>query len=872
MGRFEATLNNKEVPSYITPLFWQHGESEEVLRNEIRQMNENGIGSFIVESRPHPDFLGELWWSNLDAIIDEAGKRNMKVWIFDDSAFPSGFGAGRVRDKHPEYLKKYICERHIDAVGPLEGSSFLVYSWLGEGEKIVRVIAARRVDRIDRIDGDTLTDLTDKIHGGVLYWDVPEGDWRIFMFIDTREGGEEGTKDYLNPLEAGAVRVFIDAIYEEHYRRYPKEFGKTIAGFFSDEPRFGNASTYEAAIGRYPMVLPYSDSLLEKLSAAWESDFGVMLPCLWYEAGSATASIRYTYMDVVSRLYGKNFTEQIGDWCREHKVKLIGHVVEDNGAHARLGYGSGHFFRAIHGQDYSGLDVVYQVWPEYTSGRFTTPFGYLYADFFYWGITKMASSAGHIDPKKNGTTVCEIFGAYGWQEGLKLMKWLTDHICVRGVNFLIPHAFSPKYPDTDCPPHFYAQGYNPQWKYFKYWADYSNRICNLLSGGIHSAPVAVVYHAEAEWSGEYQPFHMVVKALALSQIDCDVLPMDLFLDGDGISVRDGEVCVNKETYRAIIVPYAERIPEDFAQKLLELVKNNFYVIFMNGYPSGSCGKEKLFAGIIDEMKRSSCSMVRTDGELAGTIMDLGLYDIKVTNGEEYLRYYHYTHEDEDIYFFTNESKYKTVDTTVTFKKDHAPVAYDAMIDKAYTVECSLENGHISANLELKPYESRFIIFSGTNNLDGGKFEKKTEESIFVNDFRLDGEWRVSILEAGKSGGFEPAPGIDGLGNISVPGKLPDFSGTIRYETEFDFDGDMDKVLLELGAVYEIAEVKLNGIDAGVRICPPYVFEITKGLKKGKNILQIDVTNTLAKKHGNNVFDRGMPQEPSGLLGPVKLKY
>ncbi|MFR6330641.1 MAG: hypothetical protein ACLUOI_18740 [Eisenbergiella sp.] len=29
------------------------------------------------------------------------------------------------------------------------------------------------------------------------------------------------------------------------------------------------------------------------------------------------------------------------------QIKLIGHVVEDNGAHARLGYGCGHFFRAM---------------------------------------------------------------------------------------------------------------------------------------------------------------------------------------------------------------------------------------------------------------------------------------------------------------------------------------------------------------------------------------------------------------------------------------------------------------------------------------------------------------------------------------------
>ena len=63
---------------------------------------------------------------------------------------------------------------------------------------------------------------------------------------------------------------------------------------------------------------------------------------------------------------------------------------------------------------------------------------------------------------------------------------------------LVPHAFSPKYPDPDCPPHFYAKGKNPQWRYFRRWADYANRVCTLLRDGTHRATAAVLYHAEAE--------------------------------------------------------------------------------------------------------------------------------------------------------------------------------------------------------------------------------------------------------------------------------------------------------------------------------------------------------------------------------------
>ena len=85
----ESTLAGR-APSYLTPLLWLHGEEETLLREEVAQMHENGIGSFVVESRPHPDFLGPGWWRDVDILLDEAKKRGMQVWFFDDCAYPSG--------------------------------------------------------------------------------------------------------------------------------------------------------------------------------------------------------------------------------------------------------------------------------------------------------------------------------------------------------------------------------------------------------------------------------------------------------------------------------------------------------------------------------------------------------------------------------------------------------------------------------------------------------------------------------------------------------------------------------------------------------------------------------------------------------------
>ena len=862
-----------DIPGYIIPLFWQHGEDEKNLREEIEQMYNAGIREFIVESRPHPDFLGEKWWRDLDVILDEAKKREMKIWIFDECAYPSGYAAGRIRDKYPEYLKVYLCERHIDAIGPMKGSSFLIDAWLEDQESLIAVIAARRIDGSNLIDSNSFLDLTSKIVDGVLYWDVPEGSWRIFLFIKTRKGGEEWTKDYLNPIDPQAVRLLIDIVYEEHYKHYSHEFGQSIAGFFSDEPRFGNVASYEAILGRIPMILPYNDGLLSELNKEWHGDFKLMLPCLWYDGGPITYAVRYIYMNVVSRLFSQSFIQQIGEWCRRHKVKFIGHVVEDNGAHARLGFGSGHYFRSVLGFDWAGIDIVYQVWPKYDHGTFNSPFGHLDADFFYWGIAKMGSSAGHLDSKKEGTTVCEIFGAYGWQEGIKLMKWLTDYACVRGINMFIPHAFSPKFPDPDCPPHFYARGTNPQWRYFNKWVRYANRVCHLLSGGKHVAPIAVIYHAEAEWSGNCEPFEKVVKILLQSQIDCDVIPIDFILDKNLTSIKERKLVINNEAYSLVILPYAEAWPEDFLKKLIELVASKVYICFMEQYPIRSSREREDILLLLDTLKSSPYCILCNYDELISCIESLGLEDIKVLDRSKYLRYYHYVNERKDIYFFTNESKSEEIKTKIKFKIKDIPILYDPMNNKLYKIDFFTCEDGVIIEISLKPYESFFIIFGIQKELLNMADYKISLDKL-SHEYIIDGQWECYIAESEEYPNFKPSSVIKGLGNISLPDILPRFSGTILYKIKFNFDADIrveQPVVLDLSEVYEIAHVKINDYEVGVKICPPYIFNINRYIIRGQNTLEVEVTNTLVKKIHDR-FSRFMPQEPSGLIGPVRILY
>ena len=116
-----------------------------------------------------------------------------------------------------------------------------------------------------------------------------------------------------------------------------------------------------------------------------------------------------------------------------------------------------------------------------------------------------------------------------------------------------------------------------------------------------------------------------------------------------------------------------------------------------------------------------------------------------------------------------------------------------------------------------------------------------------------------------------------------------YSGTAIYKTTFPWKYKEQKdrqVYLQLGTVYNLATVRVNGIDCGTVWTAPYRADITAALKKGTNELEIEVTNTCANAlkvtdEGKSPFEgiwtkaKYRKQEntllPGGLLGPLYLE-
>ena len=151
--RLMDVLQGKE-DNYILPFFWQHGESKELLEEGMQRIYDSGIKAVCVESRPHPDFVGEGWWRDLDIIMAKAKELNMRVWVLDDAHFPSGFCNGKIAPDSP-YGKIYLTQYGVDIVGPKQGRSVLII--LEQGEELVAVTMGKR----DRDNQDSLTEVKD---------------------------------------------------------------------------------------------------------------------------------------------------------------------------------------------------------------------------------------------------------------------------------------------------------------------------------------------------------------------------------------------------------------------------------------------------------------------------------------------------------------------------------------------------------------------------------------------------------------------------------------------------------------------------------------------------------------------------------------
>ncbi len=856
MEKLRQLLEN-EGDNYILPFFWMHGEAHEVIRREMAAVAECGIRAVCVESRPHPDFCGPRWWADLDVVMDEARRRGMRVWVLDDDKFPTGHAGGAFAKEHPQLAKLYLAQRHMDLIGPARDAAVLVGPFLPPDARLLAVLACPRPDLDSTtISAEGIIDVTHTLQDGFVRVNLPAGAYRLFVLFTTRTGG--GRADYINLIDAQSVRVLIDAVYEPHYARYKDDFGKTFAGFFSDEPEFGNTPGYDfnELPGTKPdMKLPWSDALEASLREAWGAGFAKRLPALWYGMDTGAAAARGQYMDAATRLVQTCFSDQLGGWCAQRGVAYIGHIIEDDNAHARLGCSIGHYFRGLHGQHMAGIDVVHhQIQPGFT-GKIHRWVGWeTDGEFFHFALARLGASAAKLDAHKRGRALCEIFGNFGWAEGVGLMKWLCDHMLVRGINHFVPHAFSPTFPDKDCPPHFYANGRNPQFKAFAALMRYLNRLSHLLYGGKEHTDAAVLYHAEAEWSGEAMLVQKPLRALMEDQLCADVLPADALING--ARMENGRLLAGGGAYTSLVVPACAHLPAGLAAFLMQAAKEGLQVLFVNSRPAQDTLETPLPSGF------DACGLVLTLDALAARVRAYGQPAAQFAGPNKDLRFACTRQGEDTVLMFFNESVDTPVDTRVRLAKSgKSLIWYDAANNLAAAQP--LEGGIFA--LKLAPGEAAVAVVCADAPAGIPALPLPAAAQA------LNGGWEIAVAAEGETD-YTPfaalAPGAP-LPNLNGAGESQSFVGTARYQTTFAAHAGTPAVL-HLPQISDAAFVALNGRHAGVVLGGSGRLSVGHLLVEGENTLTVEIASTLVwrLKDPVSVF---MQIPPTGLLQPPVLE-
>ncbi|MDZ7264967.1 MAG: glycosyl hydrolase, partial [candidate division KSB1 bacterium] len=473
-ARFHQQFKNPPS-AYLPTVYWFWNgriESDQIKAQLEAMKRSNTVGSVCILAWEGLaiDYLSEEWFDKVKYACQIAGELGLEIWLYDEIRWPSGHAGGKVLDANPE-LKARCLSQTEQRVNGNQKITFEIQS------EPVAIVAAQFKNQI--IDESSLTDVTAYFDGSNFSWDVPAGDWSLFIY-SMQPCSFKPTfleREYVDLLNPEVAKKFIALTHDQYYQIMPKYFGSVIKAIITDEP--GCYCNLKAFL-LDPETVAWTPGFLAEFQSRKNYNLKKYLPALWHDIGEKTAQIRIDFYDVLSDLLQESYFKPLHDWCEAHQIKLnIQPAHEETMKYATLMQGD--YFKAMEYSHLPGCDDVYS----WDRSRITP---------------KLAASAAHSFGKQD--VYCEVFGAYGWDVTLEKMKGITNWLFARGVNRLLLSSFyfaSEGDWRFEIPPSLFVQ--NTLWPYLPHYSSYVQRLSCLLSDGRTVAPIAIFYpnkNAQAE--------------------------------------------------------------------------------------------------------------------------------------------------------------------------------------------------------------------------------------------------------------------------------------------------------------------------------------------------------------------------------------
>ncbi len=533
LAEIREQFANPGVDYATGPLWvWNDLLTEEQIRSTLSDLNAQNVNQAFVHPRPGlaTPYLSEDWEKLWSVALDEAKNRGMKIWIYDENSYPSGFAGGYVPEAMPESrgigLDVVITDSLVDANG----------AW-NAGDSAVYVLELQP-------DGTARNRTKEIFEARDAKAKIPEKTSQDAKWIvaRTQMAGKSqwfGGRSYVNLIQKGVVNKFIEITHEWYRQRFGEEFGKLIPGVFTDEPQVASAGT-----------LSWTNDFPEEFQARCGYDLIPRLGSLVAPLGD-WKRVRYDYYNVVMQLFAERWHRPIAEYCETFGLQYCGHDWEHEWPNAH--HVPDNMATAFWRQRPS-IDLLMNTFSKSVHGQFGNA-----------RSVRELSSIAHQAGRSR--TLSENYGAGGYDIRFADLKRLGDWSYALGVNTSDEHLSYISIRGARKHDHPQTFSYHSPWfEQYSKLEDYWTRLSYILSRGelTHSRalilePTSTVWMYQQNSGAESgkkdgiaNAFTALLNRLESEQIDYD-------LGSEDVIARIGSVDgpnfkVGQASYRVVALP------------------------------------------------------------------------------------------------------------------------------------------------------------------------------------------------------------------------------------------------------------------------------------------------------------------------------
>jgi len=444
-------------PEYRSAPLWDWNDkiTREGIDFQMKKFKEGGLGGVFIHPRPGliTEYLSEDWHQLFDYTVKKGQELGLKVWIYDENSYPSGFAGGHVPAEMPD--------SYIHGTGMSCEVQYELNTDTG------------RYDIVLKQDGKIFRDITSELQSE----SGKRGIYYLFRKTYSQKSYWQGNFPYVDLLYPGVTEKFMD-ITMKGYEKYNRpDFGKTLVGIFTDEPNL------EAAMGPNSSFR-WTPDLFTEFKKRWGYDLETNLPSLVDEIGD-WKKVRHNYYEVILDLFINRWAKPWNAYCSENDLAWTGHYWEHGWPAPTEGIDESAFY--MHHQQ-PGIDMLGN---EMIPGGDGGQFGNTRA---VRELRSAANQGGRI------RTLSETYGGAGWEISFANFKRLLDWEEVLGVNFVNQHLAYYTIKGVrkfDYPPSF--SYHEPWWNSYKIMGDYIGRLSMATASGQQINKILVLQPNTSAW-------------------------------------------------------------------------------------------------------------------------------------------------------------------------------------------------------------------------------------------------------------------------------------------------------------------------------------------------------------------------------------